>query len=157
MSQIASSLRGSSSPATWEAPTATILPPSIRNSENEILSKGPMEISWCTNCLQNFKKYRQKDNCGRDTNGHLKVEAKMWKCLFLQIQRHLSWPPKNTEWAIGGLAGNMAADRAPGEHFPKIGDCFWWFVEDKRNSPAESLEIFLGGKKEHEPFQGEHK
>ena len=77
----------------------------------------------------------------------------MWKCLFLQIQRHLSWPPKNTEWAIGGLAGNMAADRAPGEHFPKIGDCFWWFVEDKRNSPAESLEIFLGGKKEHELTQ----
>ena len=56
----------------------------------------------------------------------------MWKCLFLQIQRHLSWPPKNTEWAIGGLAGNMWADRAPGEHFPKIGDCFWSFSEEKR-------------------------
>ena len=71
------------------------------------------------------------------TNGHQRRvcgfhTVAMWKCLFLQIRRHLSSPPKNTEWAIGGLAGNMWADRAPGEHFPKIGDCFWSFSEESR-------------------------
>ena len=76
----------------------------------------------------------------------------MWRCLFLQIRRHLSWSPKNTEWPIGGLARNMWAGLTPRGTLSQNWRLFLSIFGGKEiplKNPAENIISMERGKLDH--------